>query len=572
MNHSIRLHSSQNGSELLLRAENIGNSDIRPEKIEIFKVDLSSMQLSDEAVIYADGYQMLQQIKIKLRDLSPDTYSWDKDHYKLSHSPDYFSAYNLVYIEDKGKIYLFGASSCKRFATEFRIGKEEIIVFQNLENTKIAPGSFADLEGFVTITGDSRSEALEEFAGYIEKHHKKLPFKEIPDGWCSWYCYGENITEKDISDNLETAKKEYPNLKYIQIDDGYQPWMGDWLMQTDRFQNSMENICLSIKNAGFEPAMWVAPFIASKESTLFKEHPNWFIKDEEGNPLCAEDCTYGGWHYAPWYFLDPTHPEAMAYIQEVFRIMKYRWQVNYFKLDANTWGGLPFGRRFSSEVTSVEAYRIGMEGIWEALDHDYENTFLLGCNAPMWPSIGVVNGMRVSGDIGRSTDSVKNVSKETFMRNWQHGRLWINDPDCLCQVDEKYYSVAKISDKTVDKRSDNEEMYRWEAAFIRAAGGMVLSGDRLFSLSKNDRRIMDIIIASERKAAKFNLDYTEGKTQCAKYTDYFFFNRYSDTKTFRLPSNTAYDVFEDCDLVSDKDITFELKPDDAKWFRVKNKL
>ena len=31
---------------------------------------------------------------------------------------------------------------------------------------------------------------------------------------------------------------------------------------------------------GFEPAIWVAPFIAEKDSQVFQQHPDWFIKDD----------------------------------------------------------------------------------------------------------------------------------------------------------------------------------------------------------------------------------------------------------------------------------------------------
>jgi len=329
----------------------------------------------------------------------------------------------------------------------------------------------------------------------------------------------------------------------------------------------MKDICLNIRKEGFEPAMWVAPFIASEKSRVFKNNPGWFIKDENGAPLCAEKVTFRGWRDAPWYFLDPTHPEAIEYIKNVFRIMKHEWKVDYFKLDANCWGALPFGVRFNNDVTSVEAYRIGMEALWEVCGED---TYLLGCNAPLWPSLGVVNGMRITNDIDRNIGSIKALSMQCFYRNWMHDRLWINDPDCLVQVGMKTGIMASFSlkAKKTEKRNENEAMYRYAAAFIRASGGMVLSGDRLYSLSKYDIGILMKLIGSERTAAKFNGDYSVGTIETEQYTDYLLFNESKETMNFRIETPGTYiNMFEEKETASNDVFSVTLDAEDAGWYR-----
>ena len=58
---------------------------------------------------------------------------------------------------------------------------------------------------------------------------RRLPFAAPPSGWCSWYCFGPKVTAKQVLDNLDVIARDIPGLRYIQIDDGYQPAMGDWL-------------------------------------------------------------------------------------------------------------------------------------------------------------------------------------------------------------------------------------------------------------------------------------------------------------------------------------------------------
>lgn len=559
----VRVEKTAGTNERRLFLRNPDENPLRAAEIEVYYISVSELGFSESAMLYADNYQMFNQTYLKLSNLSPNTPSTDRSHYKLPQTEGFYTAYNYIYLEEKGRCLLIGATSCERFATQIRINKKEIHVVQMLEGKEIPAGCETPLESFCVLEAGDRNRCLLEFAEYIGKNHPKLPFREIPDGWCSWYCYGPSVTEDAIRRNMRVAKQNFPQLKYIQIDDGYQPHMGDWFLQTDKFKQSMKALCHEIKENGFEPAMWVAPFIASEKSRLFKEHPDWFIKNEQGLPLCAADCTFRGWRDAPWYFLDPTHPKANAYIKEIFRVMKYEWGVDYFKLDANVWGALPFGIRYDNSLTSVEAYRLGMNSIWDAVGHDYENTFILGCNAPMWPSLGIVNGMRITTDVARNKNSIHAVAGQCAYRNWMHKRLWINDPDCLLQIDNTTGVFSHFPGK--------KRMYRYEAAFIRSSGGMVLSGDKLANLKAYDKGILNKLLSSSRTAAQFNSDYSVGVIHADSYTDYLVFNNTGSQKLFELPfSGNATDMFENRSFSCQKNHRLKLHAGDAAWFRVEN--
>jgi alpha-galactosidase len=560
--------SIQNMKETQIRIINNADNPVMPNVVEVYSVNVKSLGFTGNAKVYAEGYQMLHQTHLAFKDISPDIGTMDKDHYKMPQTKGYFTAYNYIYFEENGRVLLLGASSCRSYRTEIRINQETINLVQILEGRRLESGAELQLESYVVIEGTDRNEILDEFAGYINGNHPKRGFREVPDGWCSWYCYGPVITEGAINKNLKHAKLHFPELKYIQIDDGYQPHMGDWLEQTKKFRHKMKDICLNIRSEGFEPAMWVAPFISSEKSHVFRNNPGWFIKDESGVPLCTEKVTFRGWRDAPWYFLDPTHPEALEYIKNVFRIMKHEWKVDYFKLDANCWGALPFGVRFNNDVTSVEAYRIGLEALWEVCGAD---TYLLGCNAPLWPSLGIVNGMRVTNDIDRNIGSIKALSMQCFYRNWMHGKLWINDPDCLVQVGMKTGIMASFSIKAkkVEKRNENEAMYRYAATFIRASGGMVLSGDRLYSLSRYDIGILMKLIGSERTAAKFNGDYSVGTIETEQYTDYLLFNESKEQMNFNIKESGTYiNMFDDKAIVTNDVLKIILDAEDAGWYRL----
>ena len=113
----------------------------------------------------------------------------------------------------------------------------------------------------------------------------------------------------------------------------------------------------------------------------------------------------------------------------------FRWLrdagFDYFKLDFLYAGALA-GRRHR-DVTGVAAYRSGPCLVRDAIGPE---GYLLGCGAPILPSVGLVDAMRVSPDTYHPTepeDEQRRLRGRTCVvaRAWQHGRFWVNDPDCL---------------------------------------------------------------------------------------------------------------------------------------------
>jgi alpha-galactosidase len=85
------------------------------------------------------------------------------------------------------------------------------------------PGETLELEEFMFMSGANRGQLLELLAGRLVENHTPLRFKTPPTGWCSWYCFGPRVTATQVLGNLDFIAKTSPGLKYIQIDDGYQP-------------------------------------------------------------------------------------------------------------------------------------------------------------------------------------------------------------------------------------------------------------------------------------------------------------------------------------------------------------
>ena len=166
------------------------------------------------------------------------------------------------------------------------------------------------------------------------------------------------------------------------------------------------------------------------------------------------------------FALDTTHPGARAYLTEVFGRLR-GYGIDFFKIDFIYAGALDGARHDGSPP--LTAYRDAVALIRAAIGPD---AYLLGCGAPILPTVGLVDAMRVAADIApayqptdgdASQPSQLGATLSTVGRAWQHGRFWVNDPDCL---------IA---------RPDVERRDEW-AAVVERYGGLRASSDRIAAL------------------------------------------------------------------------------------------
>ena len=486
----LRIERTREGAHFRFRLVNAS-----PDSVTLREVVLADVAhgFAAEDAFYGEGFNMFSSTGGTLGtpiDLDPLT---DRGHYRLPAVEGFRTVYNYLHTTaSSGETTLIGFTSAKRFHGQFNINSERLQIVVMLENLTLASGEHWDLEELVVASASDSALLLDAFADRILTHHPRLPWPKFPTGWCSWYAYYSKISEELILDNLAALKANAPELGFVQIDDGYQPWMGDWLEATEKFAKGVKPVIQSIKEAGFVPAIWVAPFIASPESRLFLEHPEWFVRGDDGRPLPSDKVTFKGWRQGPWYMLDGSHPEACAYLEKVFRTMR-GWGCTYFKLDANLWGSFPAGRRHDPTVTSVEAYRLGMEAVRRGAGED---SLLLGCNHAYWPSLGTIHASRTSYDIERNIATFQRVARQNLPRNWMNDRLWWNDPDCLL--------IPKLAPAPGEKPRFTAEQFSFHAAATYATGGMMLSGDAVVDYSPKEWEILRRAMKRPPIAARFS--------------------------------------------------------------------
>jgi alpha-galactosidase len=312
---------------------------------------------------------------------------------------------------------------------------------------------------------------------------------DAPVGWCSWYHYFQKVTAEDVRQNLNaivTMKNRLP-LELVQIDDGFESQVGDWFTFRKTFPKGVAPLAKEIKAAGLMPGLWLAPFIVHPKAALIKEHPEFLLRTEKGKLVNA------GYIWNTFTTaLDLTAPGALDYVCKVVDTAAHAWGFSYLKLDFLYAGALT-GQRHDMTRTRAQVLRKGLEAIREAAGED---TYMVGCGAPLGPSLGIFNAMRIGEDVSptwmphfngikpvfkdeKFIPSMRNALNNIISRAPLHKHWWINDPDCLLVRDETKLSLAEV---------------QLLATAVGMTGGSMLLSDNLTALSEERLRIAESLL------------------------------------------------------------------------------
>ena len=203
----------------------------------------------------------------------------DRLHYRIREPDGMRTVYGLFTLDfGSGGHALLAFSSCRRFVGLFSFTLGALRVSLDPEGLELAPGETWKLEEFMAVAGGDRNVLFDRLAAAIATNHPRLRVPEqVPTGWCSWYCYG-TPRRKPSSKRTWTAsprscrsrgssRSTRATRRSRAIGPIPSPAFGD-----------MQATLYAIRAKGFLPALWVGPFIAERNSRVFREHPDWFAK------------------------------------------------------------------------------------------------------------------------------------------------------------------------------------------------------------------------------------------------------------------------------------------------------
>ncbi|MCB9388917.1 MAG: alpha-galactosidase [Acidimicrobiia bacterium] len=308
----------------------------------------------------------------------------------------------------------------------------------------------------------------------------RLP-SDIRTGWCSWYHYFADVRASDIAVNLAQLPQATGSigLDYLMVDDGHQAEIGDWDRRSDGFSNGMSVVADQIRAKGLKPGLWLAPFLVGKRSRLVGQHPEWLLSAGRTPTVALINPAWGPQRI---FALDTTRPDVLSWLEELAATVR-GWGFEVLKLDFLYAGALP-GRRLRRDVTRAQALRMGLDAFRRGAGED---AYLIGCGCPLGPAIGAVDAMRIGPDVeprwttmrARTVQrdlhgiSTRHALRNVVSRSFMHGRLWVNDPDCLTL-------------RPTETELDDDERFTI-ATVMGLSGGLLVCSDDLTTWTSRQR-------------------------------------------------------------------------------------
>ena len=262
--------------------------------------------------------------------------------------------------------------------------RREMTITRDAAGLKVS----GDFRAFDLFTAEGSRE--EGFAAWFKA--MGMEKKDIPKlcGYSSWYDRYQNIDEKGMLSVLDGCRSIFEPGDLFQIDDGWEPFIGDWQeASAEKFPGGMKRMAGIIHGAGCRAGLWMAPFIAEEKSAIYREHPDWFCQ-KDGKPWkCG--CNWSG-----FYALDIDNEEAMAYVEKCIRRAVEDWGFDLLKLD------FLYSAAFFGSETETRAGR--MRRAMEMLRRWCGNALILGCGVPLMPAFGLADYCRIGCDVSLDWD------------------------------------------------------------------------------------------------------------------------------------------------------------------------
>jgi alpha-galactosidase len=182
----------------------------------------------------------------------------------------------------------------------------------------------------------------------------------------AWYCLGAKINEENLSKMIPLAANigcegivVDANWHYCPGNDSadWSERLGDWVIDPTKFPNGLKPIIKLTHDRGMKFGLWFEPECASVKSNVFREHPDWFLKNNGKTVVFRKKRVH----------FDFAKPAVRAYMHGIIeRIMK-EGNLDWIKLDYN----INIGNDFDSDEIDTEIntrLHDHIEGYYQWLD------------------------------------------------------------------------------------------------------------------------------------------------------------------------------------------------------------
>lgn len=320
---------------------------------------------------------------------------------------------------------------------------------------------------------------------YAPINRKRCP--SPPTGWMSWNVYFDKATAEDNLKEARTAKEHLQpfGMEFWSIESWQE--FSDQLPVSNfdnlslkpnprQFPLGMKKLADDIRELGFRPGIWTAPF-GTGCTNFYTKHKSWFLHDKNGTPLR----TWNG-----KFTIDPSNDDVIAHLREIHRIASHEWGYEFFKIDGMSGQRKHYCAHFF-EIPDVRACFANpdcpnpFERCVNAFrDGIGDDRIFLACQGHFsGPEAAVADAARIGGDIvapnkPSTWNNLLHQANKTLNQAFVNNIVFYNDPDTLL-VDDGYRTLEEA---------------RLATTVVALPGQMMFAGDKLSELTPDRMRLL----------------------------------------------------------------------------------
>ena len=259
----------------------------------------------------------------------------------------------------------------------------------------------------------------------------KNQYPAPPAGWMTWYAVKFGACEEAVLENTRLQKELLApyGADTIWVDwewyhsgffDGMKTDVSFFEPDKQMYPHGMAALAQQIKQAGFIPALWIAPTHEPKETEFIRQNPDAVALD-----------------HVFWfgrYLFDITHPKYLQdYLPRAIR------QVPLWGYEALKWDCLPHTLNYADRVheylwdpecSTYEAYRKVIQTAREILGEDF---YMLSCSGSnertVLTACDIFDAARIGGDIFTWDEFKKSLVDRILRLYPYHNTVIYCDPD-----------------------------------------------------------------------------------------------------------------------------------------------
>ena len=194
----------------------------------------------------------------------------------------------------------------------------------------------------------------------------------------SWEGMYFEINEEKMLTLAEEAAEL--GIELLVMDDGWfrgrntdTTSLGDWTEDKKKFPDGLQNLAEKVKQKGIDFGIWFEPEMISKESDLYREHPEWVIRSSLYEPTLSRH----------QLVLDLSNPEVCEYLIDAVSKVLAPGNIRYVKWDMNRHltdlGSRYLDRKNQKELS--HRYVLGLYRVMETLTERFPQVLFESCSS-----------------------------------------------------------------------------------------------------------------------------------------------------------------------------------------------